>query len=171
MSFFRVQPCSAWATQKKRHQKYLCLQMLLICDLNYFFISIRKGYIKLEKVVNTLNYEELRPYSTMTSNLKSLIKCAHSLPAPSAVGQALLADGERWVSFGNTHPKSLQKICLLLKYCHTPFRADGATHRSYLQRVIVLSLIGWDYDSHTASTRSQTNWTQLSPQGFPQFTI
>jgi len=81
------------------------------------------------------------------------------------------ADGERWESFGNTHPKSLQKICLLLKYCLYTFRADGATHRSYLQRVIVLSLIGWDYDSHTASTRSQTNWTQLSPQGSPQFTI
>jgi len=28
-----------------------------------------------------------------------------------------------------------------------------------MQRVIVLSLIGWDYDSHTASTRSQTNQT------------
>ena len=60
-----------------------------------FFYFNKKRYIKLEKVVNTLNYEELRPYSTMTSNLKSLIKCTHSLPAPSAVGQALLADGER----------------------------------------------------------------------------
>ena len=47
------------------------------------------------------------------------------------------ADGERWVSFGNTHPKSLQKICLLLKYCHTPFRADGATHRSYPHMVLL----------------------------------
>lgn len=63
-----------------------------------FFYFNKKRYIKLEKVVNTLNYEELRPYSTMTSNLKSLItliKYAHSLPTPSAVGQALWADGER----------------------------------------------------------------------------
>ena len=44
-----------------------------------FFYFNKKRYIKLEKVVNTLNYEELRPYSTMTSNLKSLIKCTHSL--------------------------------------------------------------------------------------------
>lgn len=60
-----------------------------------FFYFNNKKYIKLEKVVNTLNYEELRLYSTKTSNLKSLIKCAYSLTAPSAVGQALWAEGER----------------------------------------------------------------------------
>lgn len=31
-------------------------------------------------------------------------------------------DGERGESFGNTHPKSMQKICLLLKYCLPIFR-------------------------------------------------
>lgn len=60
-----------------------------------FFYFNKKKYIKLEKVVNTLNYEELRPYSSRTPNLKLLIKCAHSLPVPSAVGQALWADGGR----------------------------------------------------------------------------
>ncbi len=65
--------------------------MLLFYDLSYSFIS---NYIKLKKVVNTLNHAELRPYLNNTLNLKSL-KCSHSLSAPSAVGQALWADGER----------------------------------------------------------------------------
>ena len=82
-------------------------------------------------------------------------KCFHSLKVPHTPRFAR-ADGERWESFGNTHPKSLQK-CLLLKYFRITYWADGATRRSYPQRVIVLSLIDWDYDSHTASTRSQIN--------------
>ena len=50
------------------------------------------------------------------------------------------ADGERWVSFGNTFPKGrwFKKITHPLKYCRLTYNwAAGATRRSYLHMVLL----------------------------------
>ena len=63
--------------------------------------------------------------------------------------------------------KNAQRLLALkvLPYTFSGWRSHASVVS--MQRVIVLSLIGWDYGSHTASTRSQTAQFTYLCEGFP----